>query len=125
MFSLSKIALFSLISFATLAFAIPAPEARSASAKALLYNANDQIATAMLPVACATSTNATADYVAPLLTEVTQILDGLVSDLEGSDLSGCTTQEILTLLSNLLSVLFPSPPVFFPLKLTFFMTEYP
>jgi hypothetical protein len=50
MFSLSKIALFSLISFATLALAIPAPEPRTDNAKALLANANNQIAGIIAPV---------------------------------------------------------------------------
>ena len=50
MLSLSKIVLFSLISFATLALAIPAPEPRSANTKALFAGANNQLVNTMYPV---------------------------------------------------------------------------
>ena len=54
MLSLSKIALFSLISFATLALAITAPEPRSVNARALFTAANVQIVNTMCPVGSST-----------------------------------------------------------------------
>ena len=135
MLSLSKIALFSLISFAALALAVPAPEPRQSNAKTLLTNANSQIVQTMYPVGssayllfsvmllyayglrigCVNSNNATAGSVGPIITEVTEIVSDLVSGLRGSSLSGCTTQDILELVATLLKVLFPLPPVVFPL----------
>ena len=135
MLSLSKIALFSLISFAALALAIPAPEPRQSNAKTLLTNANSQIVQTMYPVGssaylsfsvmllyayglrigCVDSNNATAASVGPILEVVAGIVGDLVSDLQGASLSDCTKQDILGLVATLLKVLFPFPSVVFPL----------
>jgi len=103
MLSLSKIALFSLISFAALAFAIPAPETRQVNAKTLLTNANNQVVQTILPVGCVNSNNATAGLVGPILANVTYIVNGLVTDLQGASFDGCTSQEILGLVATLLN----------------------
>jgi hypothetical protein len=50
MLSLFKVALFSLISFATLALAMPASEPRTLNAKDLLNDVKDQIGNALAPV---------------------------------------------------------------------------
>jgi hypothetical protein len=49
MLSLFKVALFSLISFATLALAMPASEPRTLNAKDLLNDVKDQIGNALAP----------------------------------------------------------------------------
>jgi hypothetical protein len=144
MFSLSKIALFSLISFATLALAIPAPEPRTASAKDLLSGACAQVANIIQPlcsstclsfsfiylyayglrIAYCTPSNNTAYYIDPIVSEVTSTLTELIAALKGSDL-GCTVQELLELVANLLQVLLPSSSAVFPLTLTICGTDYP
>ena len=125
MFSLSKIALFSLISFATLALAIPAPEPRQENAKTLIADANIRLEQAMFPVgssaylsdsvtllyahglriACVNSANATVDDVGPIIVTVTEIVIELTDALGGASLSGCTSQDVLGLISALLMVL--------------------
>jgi hypothetical protein len=147
MFSPIKIALFALISFATLAVAIPAPEPRHADAKALITDCNYRLQSVILPIgtsACLSfpltqvyahglriayvnSDNATSEYVSPVLDEVVVILTDLVDGLQGSGLSGCgcTSQDILGLISTTLQVLLPSLSVVFPLTLTFHRTDHP
>ena len=135
MLSLSKIALFSLISFATLALAIPAPKPRSSNTKALFTGVNGQLVNTMYPVgssaclsfsstllyayslrvACATPSNNTAVNIDPILTEVISVVNGLIYSLKESGLD-CTVQEILELVADLLKVLLPSSLVIFPLE---------
>ena len=138
MLSLSKVALFSLISFAALVLAITAPEPRQLNAKTLLTNANNQVVQTIYPVGSSAylsfsvmvlysiygfrigrvnSNNATADLVGPILEDVTEIVSGLVSDLKGASLSGSTTQDILELVATLFKVLFPLSSVVSPLTL--------
>jgi len=104
MFSLSKIALFSLISFATLALALPAPEPRSVNAKTALTDATKRLEICMLPVACATPSNNTANNIVPILTEATSILTELTYTLEGASL-GCTVEELLELVADLVKTI--------------------
>ncbi|KAN0137740.1 hypothetical protein V8E53_004224 [Lactarius tabidus] len=104
MFSLSKIALFSLISFATLALAIPAPEPRTATAQDLLTGACARLANTIQPLSYCTPSNNTAYYIDPIVSDVTTILTELNAALKGSDL-GCTVQELLELVANLLQII--------------------
>ena len=124
MLSLSKIALFSLISFATLALAVPAPEPRSVNTRALFAGANVQIVNTMCPVglstclsfsspllyayglriAYVTPSNNTAANIGPILTEVTSIVNEFIIALKGSNLD-CSVQEILELVADLIKVL--------------------
>jgi hypothetical protein len=59
--------------------------------------------------------NPSTDTVTSILADVTGIVSGLASDLQGASLSGCSTQDILELVATLLKVLFPLPSVVFPL----------
>ncbi|KAI9465355.1 hypothetical protein BJY52DRAFT_1388878 [Lactarius psammicola] len=108
MFSPIKIALFSLISFAALAVAIPAPEPRHADAKALITGTNVLLKKALLPIAHVNSANATSEYVTPVIGEVVEIVTDLVDALRGSGLSGCgcTKDDILVLISTTLQIIF-------------------
>ncbi len=94
MFSPIKIALFALISFVTLAVAIPAPEPCHADARALIIGTNVLLKKALLPIsmsACLSfslallyahrlciahlhSANATSEYVTPVIGEVVEII---------------------------------------------------
>ncbi len=147
MFSPIKITLFALISFATLAVAIPAPEPRHADAKALITSTNVLLKKAVLPIgtsACLSfsftllyahrlciahlhSANAMSECVTPVIGEVVEIVTDLIDALRGSGLSscGCTSHNILVLISTTLEVLLPSPSVVFPLALTFCCTDHP
>ena len=127
MLSLSKIALFSIISFATLALAITTPEPRSANTRALFAAANVQIVNTMYPVGSstclsfsstmlyayglrivyATPSNNTAANIGPILTEVTSIVNEFSIALKGSN-PDCSVQEILELVADLIKVLLPS-----------------
>ena len=133
MLSLPKIALFSLISFATLALAITAPEPRSVNARALFTAANVQIVNTMYPIdsstfisfsstllytyglriAYVTPSNNTAANIGPILTEVTSIVNKFIIALKGSNLD-CSAQEILELAADLIKVLLSSSG--FPLE---------
>jgi len=91
MFSPIKIALFALISFATLAVAIPAPEPRHADTRALIIGTNVLLKKALLPIgtfawfsptllyahrlriAHLHSANATSEYVTPVIGEVVDV----------------------------------------------------
>ena len=68
-----------------------------------------------LRIAHVNSANATSQYVSPVLANVVEIIKDLVGDLQGTGLSGCgcTSQDILGLVSETLQVLLPSPPVVF------------
>ena len=141
MHSLSKVVLFSLISCATLALAISAPEHRSSNTKALLAGANIQLATTMCPVgsstcisffstllyayglriAYATPSNNTVANIGPILAEVTSILNELLNAFKGTN-HDCTMKEVVQLVADLLKVTLPSSLL---LSLTFRGTDYP
>ena len=145
MLSLSKIALFSLISCATLALAIPAPEPRSSDTKALFAGANVQLMTTMCPVgsstflsfsstllcayglriAYATPSNNTATNIDPILAEVTSILNELLNAFKGT-YHDCTAKEVVELVADLLKVTLPLSSLLLSLlELTFRGTDYP
>lgn len=126
MLSPLKLALVAIVSFATLAIATPALEARSQDPKTLISDANRRLETAVLPfcmcppflrlvqhiahclyIDFVTPTNATSDCFVPIIDEVVEIVGDLVGALEVSSLSGCdcTTQDILELIATTLEVL--------------------
>lgn len=105
MLSLFKVALFSLISFATLALAMPASEPRTLNAKDLLNDVKDQIGNALAPVSYVTQSNNTADCIEPIVSNITAIITELANDLEGSSLSGSTVKEVVELVADLLKVI--------------------
>ncbi|KAN0137741.1 hypothetical protein V8E53_004225 [Lactarius tabidus] len=100
MFSLSKITLFSLISFATLALAMPAPEPRTANAKDLLTTANENLGNVLTSITSVTQSNDTADSISSIISEVQSIINELVEDLGGSSLSDSSMKEILGQVAN-------------------------
>ncbi|KAI0002112.1 hypothetical protein BJV74DRAFT_817006 [Russula compacta] len=108
MFSPLKIALFSLISLATLALAVPTQQDRSQDLKALISSTNLALQSAVQPLNYLTSANETSDCIGPVIYEVVVIVTELVSDLQGSSLSGCgcTTHDIVELIAITLNIIF-------------------
>ena len=105
---------------------IPAPEPRQENAKPLIADANSRLEQAMFPVgssarlsfsvtllyayclriACVNPANATVGDVGPIIVAVTEIVIELTDALGGASLSGCTSQDVLGLISALLKVFF-------------------
>ena len=73
------------------------------------------------------SDNATSEYVTPVIGDVVEILTGLIGGLQESGLSGCgcTSQDILGLISETLQVLLPSLFVVFPLTFSLRGVDHP
>jgi hypothetical protein len=126
MFSPLKITLFAIVSFATLTFAIPSPEApRTVNPMTLIRDTNVRLEKTLvslrmccLPTPHATHanriytdyltpSNATSDCFVPIIGEVVEIVGELVSALQGSNISGCdcTSNDILVLFAAMLKVL--------------------
>ena len=132
MFSPVKVTLFAFLSFATLALAIPTSDGRPGDPKAAISSANVALQKAVLPlgscyfpftgallathtccprVAHVTRDNRTSDCIDPVVEEVIEVVEVLVSSLKGSSLSGCdcTAKEIYQLIAITLKVLIIPP----------------
>ncbi|KAN0125538.1 hypothetical protein V8E52_000745 [Russula decolorans] len=107
MFSLVKFALFSLISFATLALAIPSPAGQPNDPRALIAKANDALQGTVLPLNYVNSANATHGCIDPILQEVVGIVWELTWALKELHLAGCgCTYDIIALIAIHLKIIF-------------------
>lgn len=132
MFSLVKVSLLAFLSFATLALATPTLDGRSKDPMAAISTANVALQKAVLPLGLCyfpsietllvthtccprivhvTRDNRTSDCIDPVVEEVIEIVEVLVSSLKGSSLSGCdcTAKEIYELIAITLKVLIIPP----------------
>ncbi|KAI0274088.1 hypothetical protein BGY98DRAFT_936096 [Russula aff. rugulosa BPL654] len=108
MFSLVKLALFSLIAFATLALAIPSPAnpLNDPDPRGLIAKARTAVAETVVPLNYVDSFNGTSGCI-PVLQEVAVIVRELTWALKGLNLVGCgCTYDIIALIADLLKTIF-------------------